>query len=83
MSMGLATRAIIETLLRSRDFCVSERDVKRLLKDYGYSDKSVYVYIHRLARRGVVNRQRVGTTVQLCLEPKRLRDLGLILILLR
>jgi DNA-binding transcriptional regulator PaaX len=83
MSLGLASRAIVEALLRSRDFCVPEGDVKRLLKGYGYSERSVYVYIHRLARRGVVNRHRVGTTVQLCLELKRLRDLGLILILLR
>jgi predicted transcriptional regulator len=83
MSLGLASRAIIEALLRSRDFCVPEGDVKRLLKDYGYSDKSVYVYIHRLSKKGIINRRRVGTTVQLCLEPRRLRDLGLILILLR
>ena len=63
MSLGLASRTIIETLLRPRDFCAPERDVKRLFKDYGYSDKSVYVYIHRLSKRGVVNRHRVGTTV--------------------
>jgi DNA-binding transcriptional regulator PaaX len=81
--LGLATRAIIEVLLSSRDFCASERDVSRLLKSYGYSEKSSYVYIHRLAKRGIVNRHRTGTATQICLKLERLRDLGLIVILLR
>ena len=83
MSMGLATRAIIEMLLRSRDFCASERDVRGLLKSYGYSEKSAYVYIHRLSKKGIINRHRVGATVQLCLKLEKLRDLGLVLILVR
>jgi predicted transcriptional regulator len=81
--MGLATRAIIEALLRSRDFCVPERDVRGVLKSYGYSEKSVYVYIHRLSKKGIINRHRVGATVRLCLKLEKLRDLGLIVILLR
>jgi len=85
MTLGLATRAIIETLLRSRDFCASERDVRMLLKSYGYSEKSAYVYIHRLSKKGIINKHRAGASVQLCLklELERLRDLGLIVILLR
>ena len=83
MSLGLASRAIIETLLRSRDFCVSERDVARLLKGYGYSERSAYVYIHRLSKRGVINRHRTGVATRICLKLERLRDLGLIVILLR
>jgi len=83
MSLGLATRAVIEMLLRSRGFCASEKDVKRLLKGYGYSDSSVYVYIHRLSKRGAVNRHRAGAETQICLKLERLRDLGLIVILLR
>ena len=70
-------RTIIEALLRSRDFCVSEREVRGVLKGYGYSDKSVYVYIHRLAKRGVINRHRVGTATQVCLKVGKLRDLGI------
>ncbi len=83
MSLDLASRAIIETLLKSKDFCVPERDVVRLLKGYGYSEKSVYVYIHRLSKRGVVNRYRAGVATRICLKLERLRDLGLIVILLR
>ena len=83
MSLGLASRAIIETLLSSRDFCASERDVRMLLKSYGYSEKSVYVYIHRLSKRGIINRSRTGAVTQICLKLERLRDLGLVMILLR
>jgi Fe2+ or Zn2+ uptake regulation protein len=76
MSLGLATRAIIETLLKSKDFCTAEKTIRSILKGYGYSEKSAYVYIHRLSRRGVVNRHRVGTATQVCLKVARLRDLG-------
>jgi DNA-binding transcriptional regulator PaaX len=75
--LGLATRAIIEALLKSKDFCVSEGDVRRLLKGYGYSEKSVYVYIHRLSKKGIINRRRVGTATQVCLKVGKLRDLGI------
>lgn len=81
--LGLATRAIIEALLKSKDFCMAERDVRRLLKSYGYSEKSSYVYIHRLSKKGIINRHRAGAATQICLKLERLRDLGLIVILVR
>jgi DNA-binding transcriptional regulator PaaX len=76
MALGLAVRTIITLLLKSRDFCAPEREIRAVLKSLGYSDRSAYVYIHRLSKRGVVNRHRIGTATQVCLKVARLRDLG-------
>ena len=82
MPLGLAMRAIIGVLLRSRGFCAPEKEIRAVLRSLGYSDRSAYVYIYRLSRRGVVNRHRVGTATQVCLKLDRLRDLGAEIVVL-
>ena len=82
MSLGTATRAIIDALLKAKDFCLPEKEVREVLKRLGYSDSSTYVYIYRLSKKGVVTKKKIDNTNQICLDIEKLRDLGIAVILL-
>ena len=82
MSIGLATKTIINMLLKSRGFCLPEKELRETLTKLGYSESSAYVYIHKLSRRGIITKKRTNKAIQICLEIEKLRDLGLAVILL-
>jgi predicted transcriptional regulator len=83
MSIGLATKTIINMLLKARNFCLPEKELRETLtKQLGYSESSAYVYIHKLNRKGVITKKRTNKAIQICLEIEKLRDLGLAVILL-
>jgi len=82
MSLGLATKTIIDALLKARNFCLPEKEVREELKKLGYSDSSTYVYIYRLSKKGVVTKKKIDGENQICLNIEKLKELGIAVILL-
>jgi hypothetical protein len=61
-----ATARILRHLAKSR--CSYIDELRRVVKRYGYSEKSIYTYISRLKKMGAIEKRRINGKRIICID---------------